>query len=109
MIILYAYDSNEILVEPKKSRSDTDILYAYDTLYEKLETTGYAPKLNIMKNEASNALKRLLRKMKTVFQLARPYNHRRNAVERAIHTFKNNFVAGLSVDNIFQFISGVVK
>ena len=38
MLILYAYESNENLVDPIKSKSDTDILRAYDTVYETLET-----------------------------------------------------------------------
>jgi hypothetical protein len=33
------------------------------------------------------------------FQLALPHCHRRNAAERAIHTFKNHFIAGLCSTN----------
>ena len=56
MLILYAYGTNAILVEPIKSRSDTDMLRADDVLYDTLETSGHAPKLIIMDNEASTAL-----------------------------------------------------
>jgi hypothetical protein len=36
------------------------------------------------------------------YQLVRPHCHRRNAAERAIRTFKDHFVAGLSsLDPIF--------
>ena len=48
MLILYAYDANKILAEPIKSIIDTEILRAYDELYEKLETAGNAPTFNIM-------------------------------------------------------------
>ena len=57
MLILYKYDTNVILVEPIKTRSDADMLHIYDVLYEILENSGHAPKLNIMDNEASTALK----------------------------------------------------
>ena len=33
MFILYECDTNEILVEPIKTRSDTDMLHAYDVLH----------------------------------------------------------------------------
>ena len=72
MLILYAYDTNTILVEPIKSQRDSDILRAYDVLYDTLETAGHAPKLNIMNNEASTALKWLSKKRKTLVQLAPP-------------------------------------
>ena len=36
MWILYAYDTNAILVEPIKSRSDTDMLRTYGVLYDTL-------------------------------------------------------------------------
>ena len=48
MLILYAYDKNSILVKPIKTRSDADMLRAYDVLYHTLENAGKAPKLNIM-------------------------------------------------------------
>ena len=51
MLILYAYDTNEILVEPFKTRSDADMLHEYDVLYDTLENTGQSQKLNIMDNE----------------------------------------------------------
>ena len=36
MLILYEYDTNDIQVEPIQSRSDTDMLHAYDVLYDTL-------------------------------------------------------------------------
>ena len=57
-------------------------------------------KLNIIYNEASKDLKQLLQKRKTVVQLAPPHIHRKSSNERAISTFRNNFVADLAyVDN----------
>ena len=36
MLILYAYNTNEILVEPFETRSDADMLHAYDVLTKTL-------------------------------------------------------------------------
>ena len=49
-----------------------------------------------MDNEASSDMKDSMTKHKISFQLAPPYTHHRNAAERSIRTFKNNFVAGFS-------------
>ena len=37
MIILYVYDTYEILVDPIKTRSDADMLRTYAVLYDTLE------------------------------------------------------------------------
>ena len=76
MLILYAYDTNVVLVKPKKTRSDAYMLHAYDVLYDALENAVQAPRLNIMENEASKALKKFLQKRITVVQLAPPNVHR---------------------------------
>ena len=50
-----------------------------------------------MYNESSTALKILLKKSKTVIQLAPPHTHIKNVPERAIRTFENHFVVGLAL------------
>ena len=50
----------------------------------------------IMDNEASSYLKYALTKNNINYQLVPPHNHRRNAAERAIRTFKNHFLAILA-------------
>ena len=70
------------------------MLSAYEILYYTLENAGHATKLNMMENEVSTALKLLLQKIGTVVQLDPPHIHRRNTVERAIHTFKNILCQG---------------
>ena len=49
-----------------------------------------------MDNEASRDMKYSMTKHKIRFQSIPPHIYRRNAVERAIRTFKNHFVAGFS-------------
>ena len=49
-----------------------------------------------MDNEASTDLKNCIVKHKISYQLTPPNMHRINALERAIRTFKNHFLAGLA-------------
>jgi hypothetical protein len=59
-------------------------------------------KLQTLDNEASAALKNFLTVNDIAYQLVPPPCHRRNASERAVRTFKEHFVAGLSsVDPAF--------
>ena len=96
ILVLYDCDSNAILTEPMRNRSDTEHLRAYNKLHQYLLDRGFRPLLQKMDNEASAALKRTIREKGIDFQLVPPHMHRRNAAERAIQTFKNHFVAILS-------------
>jgi hypothetical protein len=63
---------------------------------------GLKPHLQRLDNEASLALRNYLTQQGITYQLALPHIQRRNNAERAIHTFKNHFIAGLcSVDPTF--------
>ena len=74
----------------------------YDEIYEYLEERGFKPKLNVTDNECSKAVKKYMKKHDVRWQLVEPNNHRVNAAERAIQTFKNHFIAGLAcVDKEF--------
>ena len=79
------------------------IFYKHMMYYMKqFNTTGHAPKLNSMENEASASIELLLQKRKIVLQLSPPHIHRQNESKCSICIFKNHFVAGLaSVDNNF--------
>jgi hypothetical protein len=79
-----------------KSRSASEWVKAYDLIHQELTSKGFKPKLQTLDNEASLALKNLLTTNDMEYQLVPPHCHRRNAAERAIHTFKEHFVAGLS-------------
>jgi hypothetical protein len=68
MLILYDYDSNSILVEPMKNRSDDEALRAYAVLYTELTQHGLKPQLNIMDNEASKAIKAAVLKTGAKYQ-----------------------------------------
>jgi hypothetical protein len=95
MLIVYDYDSNAIVVEAMKNRSDVEALRAYANVYALLTARGIKPALNIMDNEASKAIKHAVNQSGARFELVEPNNHRVNAAERAVRTFKNHFIAGL--------------
>ena len=102
VLVVYDYDSNAILVEPMRSRTGPCILAAFQVIHARLVAAGLRPQLQRLDNECSAALKSFLRDETVDFQLVIPRDHRRNAAERAIRTFKNHFIAGLcSVDKNF--------
>jgi hypothetical protein len=92
---LYDYDSNFILAETMRNRSGTEHLRAYNSLHQYLVERGFKPQLQKLDNEASKVLKRSIRDKCIDYQLVPPHAHRRNAAERAIQTFKNDFIACL--------------
>jgi hypothetical protein len=95
ILVVYDYDSNAILSEPMKRRTDAEMLRAYGVIYDVLVSRGMRPKLQRLDNEASAALKQFIQDYDVDYQLVPPYMHRRNAAERAIRTFKNHLIAGL--------------
>jgi hypothetical protein len=102
VLVVYDYDTNNVLTEPMKSRGDQEMVRAYNKLIQELVDHGLKPRLQRFDNECSSALRSLLNQHDIQFQLAPPHMHRRNADERAIQTFKNHFIAGLcSVDPSF--------
>jgi hypothetical protein len=95
-MVCYVYDCNYVEVIPVKSRSASEWVKAYDTVHEELTVKGFKKKLQTLANEASAALKTFFTVNYVEYQLVPPHFHRRNAAERAIRTFKEHFVEGLS-------------
>jgi hypothetical protein len=81
ILVLYDYDSNAILMEPMRNRSDTDHLRAYNKLHQYLLDQGFRPHLQKVDNEASTALKRTIRAKGIDYQLVPPHTHCCNAAE----------------------------
>ena len=96
VMVLYHYDSNGIIFRPMKNRSDIEAMRVYEDMYNYLKARNCKPKLNIMDNKSSTSVKRYITNENVKFSTGRTKNHYINAAERAIRTFKNNFVAGLS-------------
>jgi hypothetical protein len=101
-MVSYVYDCNYVNVIHIKSRSASEWVNAYDTVHQELIVKGFKPKLQTLDNEASAALKTFFTVNDIAYQLVPPHCHLHNAAERAIRTFKEYFVAGLSsVDPAF--------
>jgi hypothetical protein len=79
-----------------KSISASEWVKSYDTVHQELTVKGFKPKIQTLDNEASTALKNSFTVNDIDYQLVPPHCHRRNAAERAIRTFREHFVAGLS-------------
>jgi hypothetical protein len=92
VMVCYVYDCNYVKVIPMKSRSASEWVKAYDSVHKEPTLKGFKPQLQTLDNEASAALKNFF----TANDIAYQPCHRRNAAERAIRTFKEHFVAGLS-------------
>jgi hypothetical protein len=102
VMVCYVYDCNYIKVIPMKSRSASEWVKAYDSIQQELTVKGFKPELQTLDNEASAALKNFFTVNDIDYQLVPPHCHRCNAGERAIRTFKEHFVAGISsVDPTF--------
>jgi hypothetical protein len=87
-----------------RSRSASEWVKAFDSIHQELTVKGFKPKLQTLDNKASAALKNFFTFNNIAYQLVPPHCHGRNAAERAIRTFKEHFVAGLSsVDLSFPF------
>jgi hypothetical protein len=93
--VMYHYETNAILATPIPGLDSTSILEAYKKNFEYLESKGYKPKLNVMDNQATKVIKAYLKPRHVDLQLVEPHNHRVNAAERAIQTFKNRFIGAL--------------
>jgi hypothetical protein len=61
-----------------------------------LEPKWFKPKLIVMDNQATKHIKQFLTKKECKLQLVELHNHRVNAAERAIQTFKDAFIAALA-------------
>jgi hypothetical protein len=95
-MLCYIYDCNYIKVVPMKSRSASEWVKEYGSIHQELTVKGFKPKLQTLYNEASTALKNYFTPQNIDYQLVPPHCHRRNAAERAIRTFKEHFVTGIS-------------
>ena len=94
--MLYDCDSNAIIVRPLCNRSAQEIQRVFTSVHAYLVARGLRPCLHTLDNEASTNLKDFLTAEKVEYQLVPPHIHRRNSAERAIQTFKNQFIAGLA-------------
>ena len=79
-----------------KSRKVSELTTLYAKIQKILTSRGLNPKLHILDNECSQTSINFMLSVYEKYQLVPPHIHRRNAAERAIQTFTNHFIAGLS-------------
>jgi len=102
--VAYDYDTNYIFAIPIPSTTNDAIITAFEQVYNDLTTRGYRPLFNVTDNQASTPIANFLRHKGCSLQIVEPNNHRINAAERAIQTFKNHFISGLCItDRDFPF------
>jgi hypothetical protein len=97
--VKYDYNTNYVNAVPVEDLTDTTIIQTFDTIFEDMEKKGHKPKLNITDNQAVGPLKQYLDKQDCRWQFVEPSNHRVNAAERAIQTWKNHIISGLCSTN----------
>ena len=57
IMVLFEIDSNNILVEPMKSRSTRNMILAYQTLVDRLKEKGLHPEMHLLDNECSKEMR----------------------------------------------------
>ena len=92
----YNYDANTISTKAIPNRKSDTLHAAWKELHKEFEQAGVAPNNYILDNEFSNDMRAAFEKANISYDLVAPHNHRANAAERAIQTFKNHFISGLS-------------
>ena len=95
IFVLYGYDRNCILILPMKSVEDSEFIRVYTDFHEHILARGLKPSYMKLDNEAYPHFQRELKANNIDFQISPPGMHRRNAAERAISTFKGDFIAGI--------------
>eukprot|EP00804_Cyclotella_cryptica_P030317 CCRYP_011858-RA/>CCRYP_011858-RA protein AED:0.36 eAED:0.36 QI:0/-1/0/1/-1/1/1/0/366 len=102
IFVAYDYTTNVIIVQAITDRESATIVKVFDNIFTYLTSKGFMPQFNVLDNEASHAITEYLRRQDIKWQFVPPNEHRINAAERAIQTFKNHFISGLcSTDRDF--------
>ena len=72
ILIVYHYDANAIIAEPLKDRTAGEIAKAHERVYNYLPIRGLKPKFEILDNERSTELIRMMNKHNIQYQLVPP-------------------------------------
>ena len=93
---MYDYDYNAIVVEPMKRRQGVQLAQTFQKCCEKLKLHQRTKRLFILDNECPKEMNATINVYGGTYQLVPPHQHRHNAAEAAIRTFKNHFLSGLA-------------
>jgi hypothetical protein len=72
VMVCYVYACNYVKVFPMKSRSALEWVRSYDHIHQELTAKGFKPRLQILDNEASAALKNVFTTNDVEYQLVPP-------------------------------------
>jgi hypothetical protein len=93
IMVLTHIDSNAILMEAMKNRTEGKMIHVYQVLMNRLLQAGVALKQHILDNECSEEFKATIRKINMTFHLVLPHDNQRNIAEKAVQTFKGHFIS----------------
>jgi hypothetical protein len=97
LMVACELDGNYIDAEPLRDRTKGELVKGYNAIFTRWKQTGtISPNWHILDNEAPEELKSAIRENGCRVELTPADNHRRNAAERAIQTFKGNFISVLA-------------
>ena len=97
MFIMYNWTSNAILATPIKEVKAETIFECFKKNITYFSKRVFKTVYNVISNVATNAIKTYPESEKIKVQFVTPYDHRVNAEERAIQTFKNHTISGLCI------------
>jgi hypothetical protein len=96
-LIVYHYESNAILALPISGLDNNTIFATYKTQFKFLKSKGHKIRLNMMDNQCTKQIKKNLTANDCDLMLVEPHNHRVNAAECMIQTFKDHFISALVI------------
>ncbi len=96
VFVMYIYDLNAILARAMPSKNNAAVITAFTKILATLTARGYKPTLNVTKNKCSKMVEVHIKSNKIDIHLVPPHNHQVNAAERAIATFKEDFITELA-------------
>ena len=97
IMVTVEIDSNAILVNPIKNRTDAELTRAYCAMMLWLKRADIIPQKHILDNEVSTAMKTIIRnEYKMKIELGPPGCHRRNSEEVAIRNPKTHLLSVLA-------------
>ena len=96
VLVLFDADTNAILAEPLRDRSQEHLVAKQISLYSHLAERGFNPKVQFLDNECPKRLVAHFEKQGIKFTLVPPHLHRTNAAECSIQTFKAYLISGIA-------------
>ena len=99
MYLVYAIT---ILAEPFRNKTNKELIATFKKWKKELDKHGFPINLRILDNEAPGMYRDAIKESGSKFQMTSQSMRRKNAGERAVRTFKENFLVKLSgVDENF--------